>query len=106
VLHLIFTEGHTATSGPQLQRDELTAEAVRLTRLLHRLLPRDCEVAGLLALMLPTDARRAARTDRSGSIVPLADQDRARWDRAAVAEGARVLIRTLGTGTVGLRDQL
>jgi RNA polymerase sigma factor (sigma-70 family) len=101
VLYLIFTEGHTASSGPELQRADLTAEAVRLTRMLHRLLPAECEVAGLLALMLLTDARRHSRTDEGGSIVPLADQDRAGWDRQAIAEGGRLLTRTLGTGPVG-----
>ncbi|MFF5289416.1 RNA polymerase sigma factor [Paractinoplanes globisporus] len=101
VLYLIFTEGHTASSGPRLLRDDLTAEAIRLTRTLHRLVPGECEVAGLLALMLLTDARRASRTDESGSIVPLADQDRGRWDAAAIAEGRRLLTRTLGTGPVG-----
>jgi RNA polymerase sigma factor (sigma-70 family) len=101
VLYLIFNEGYTATSGSNLQRPDLTAEAIRLTRLLHRLRPGDGEVAGILALMLLTDARRAARTDVDGSIVPLADQDRRRWDAAAVAEGTALLTRTLGAGPVG-----
>jgi predicted RNA polymerase sigma factor len=101
VLYLVFTEGHTASAGPHLHRVNLTAEAVRLARLLHRLLPGDAETAGLLALMLLTDARRAARTDPDGSIVPLADQDRARWDAGRIAEGQALLTRTLGTGPVG-----
>jgi RNA polymerase sigma factor (sigma-70 family) len=101
VLYLIFNEGYTTSSGPALQRTDLIAEAVRLTRLLHRLLPGEVEVAGLLALMLLTDARRAARTDADGRIVPLADQQREQWDAAAVAEGQAILIRTLGTGPVG-----
>jgi RNA polymerase sigma factor (sigma-70 family) len=101
VLYLMFNEGYTATSGPDLRRPDLTAEAIRLTRLLHRLLPRDREVAGLLALMLLTDARRAARTDLDGSIVPLADQDRHRWDPAGIAEGQALLTRTLGAGPIG-----
>jgi RNA polymerase sigma factor (sigma-70 family) len=101
VLYLVFNEGYTASSGPGLHRGDLTAEAIRLTRLLHRLLPGETEVAGLLALMLLTDARRAARTDADGSIVPLAEQDRSRWDCAAIAEGQALLTRTLGAGPVG-----
>src|SRR5258708_4166800 len=76
VLYLVFNEGYTTSSGPTLHRVDLTAEAIRLTRLLHRLLPGEGEVAGLLALMLLTDARRAARTNADGSIVPLPDQPR------------------------------
>jgi RNA polymerase sigma factor (sigma-70 family) len=101
VLYLVFNEGYTASSGPGLHRADLTAEAIRLTRLLHRLLPGETEAAGLLALMLLTDARRAARTDAAGSIVPLAKQDRTRWDPAAIAEGQTLLTRTLGAGPVG-----
>ena len=80
VLYLIFNEGYASTSGPDLQRAELAAEAIRLARLLHRLLPDDGEVTGLLALMLLTDARRAARTGPYGDLVPMAEQDRNRWD--------------------------
>ena len=101
VLYLIFNEGYTTSSGPALQRTDLIAEAIRLARLLHRLLPDEVEVAGLLALMLLTDARRAARTDADGRIVPLADQQRDRWDAAAITEGQAILNRTLGTGPVG-----
>jgi RNA polymerase sigma factor (sigma-70 family) len=101
VLYLMFNEGYTATSGPALHRPDLTAEAIRLARLLHRLLPADGEAAGLLALMLLTDARRAARTDADGWIVPLAEQDRARWDATAIAEGQALLMRILGAGPVG-----
>jgi RNA polymerase sigma factor (sigma-70 family) len=101
VLYLVFNEGYTASSGPGLHRADLTAEAIRLTRLLHRLLPGETEAAGLLALMLLTDARRAARTDAAGSIVPLAEQDRTRWDCAAIGEGQALLTRTLGAGPVG-----
>jgi RNA polymerase sigma factor (sigma-70 family) len=101
VLYLVFNEGYTTSAGPGLHRTDLTAEAIRLTRLLHRLLPGDGEVAGLLALMLLTDARRAARTDPDGSIVPLAEQDRTRWDQTAIAEGQALLTRTLGTGPIG-----
>jgi RNA polymerase sigma factor (sigma-70 family) len=101
VLYLIFNEGYTTSSGPALQRTDLIAEAIRLTRLLHRLLPDEAEVTGLLALMLLTDARRAARTDSDRRIVPLADQQRDLWDTAAIAEGLAILTRTLGTGPVG-----
>lgn len=89
VLYLVFNEGYTASSGEALHRAELTGEAIRLTRELRRLLPDDGEVAGLLALMLLTDAHRAARTGPDGELVPLAEQDRSRWDRDAVAEGWR-----------------
>jgi len=101
VLYLIFNEGYTATSGPDLQRTDLTVEAIRLTRAVHNLLPDDGEVAGLLALMLLTDARRAARTLADGTPVPLAEQDRSRWDGAAIAEGARLLTETLAHGQAG-----
>jgi RNA polymerase sigma factor (sigma-70 family) len=101
VLYLLFNEGYTATSGPALHRADLTAEAIRLTRVLHRLLPGEGEVAGLLALMLLTDARRAARTDTDGSIVPLDEQRRDLWDAAAIAEGVALVSRTLGTFPVG-----
>jgi RNA polymerase sigma factor (sigma-70 family) len=101
VLYLVFNEGYTASSGPGLQRPDLTAEAIRLTRLLHRLLPRECEVAGLLALMLLTEARAAARAEPDGRAVPLAEQRRELWDTAAIAEGQAILTRTLGTGPIG-----
>ncbi len=101
VLYLVFNEGYTTSSGPALQRPDLTAEAIRLTRLLYRLLPGEAEVAGLLALMLLTDARRSVRTDADGRIVPLAEQQRDRWDTAVIAEGQAILTRTLGTGIVG-----
>jgi RNA polymerase sigma factor (sigma-70 family) len=101
VLYLIFNEGYTTSAGEALHRADLTAEAIRLTRMLHGLVPGEGEVAGLLALMLLTDARRAARTDPEGSIVPLASQDRGRWNDAQIEEGVALLSRTLGTGTVG-----
>ena len=101
VLYLIFNEGYTTSAGEALHRADLTAEAIRLTRMLHGLVPGEGEVAGLLALMLLTDARRAARTDPEGSIVPLAAQDRGRWNEAQIEEGVALLNRTLGTGTVG-----
>nr|WP_202890287.1 DUF6596 domain-containing protein [Actinopolymorpha rutila] len=101
VLYLMFNEGYTASSGLRLRRADLVAEAVRLTRLLHRLLPADAEVAGLLALMLLTDARRDARTDDHGVPVPLDEQRRDLWDAAQIAEGVALISRTLGTGPVG-----
>jgi RNA polymerase sigma factor (sigma-70 family) len=101
VLYLIFNEGYTATSGPDLQRLELTREAIRLTREVRRLLPDDGEVAGLLALMLLTDARRAARTRPDGALVPLAKQDRALWDRELIREGVELVSDTLARAPIG-----
>jgi RNA polymerase sigma factor (sigma-70 family) len=101
VLYLIFNEGYTATSGPHLQRLELTREAIRLTREVHRLLPDDGEVAGLLALMLMTDARRAARTREDGALVPLAKQDRSLWDRELISEGVELITETLARAPIG-----
>jgi RNA polymerase sigma factor (sigma-70 family) len=91
VLYLVFNEGYTATDGASLQRRELAHEAIRLARLVHGLLPDDGEVAGLLALMLLTDARSAARTDENGDLVPLAEQDRSTWDQSLVAEGVALV---------------
>jgi len=101
VLYLIFNEGHTASSGRDLHRVELTREAIRLTRQLHAGRPDDGETAGLLALMLLTDARRPARTRPDGGLVPLAEQDRTRWDRAAIAEGLEIITNALTTTRVG-----
>jgi RNA polymerase sigma factor (sigma-70 family) len=95
VLYLMFNEGYTVSSGPELQRHDLTGDALRLTCLLQRLLPDDGEVAGLLALMLLTEARRDARTRADGSLVPLAEQDRGRWDRDLIAEGVALITATL-----------
>ena len=100
VLYLLFNEGYTATSGDALARVELSREAIRLVRMLRRLLPDDGEVAGLLALMLLTDARRPARVGPAG-LVPLADQDRSLWDRDAIAEGATLASSALASGPVG-----
>jgi RNA polymerase sigma factor (sigma-70 family) len=97
VLYLIFNEGYTASAGQQLQRTDLTAEGLRLARLLRGLLPGDAETASLLALMLLTDARRAARATPDGALVPLTEQDRRRWDRRLVAEGTALLEQTLAT---------
>ena len=91
VLYLLFNEGYTASCGPDLVRPELSAEAIRLTRLLAALMPGEPETMGLLALMLLQDSRRAARTDDSGAPVPLAEQDRDQWNRAAIEEGLRIL---------------
>jgi predicted RNA polymerase sigma factor len=100
-LYLIFNEGHTASSGESLNRVELSGEAIRLTRQLHRVLPRDGEVAGLLALMLLTDARRPARTTGDGALVPLAAQDRSQWDAGMIAEGVALITRSLAETVVG-----
>ncbi|EOD63569.1 RNA polymerase sigma factor [Amycolatopsis vancoresmycina] len=101
VLYLIFTEGHTASSGAALSRVDLTTEAIRLTRQLRADLPDDGEVTGLLALMLLTEARRPARADASGALVPLAEQDRSRWNRAFVEEGVSLITKALATAPVG-----
>ena len=95
VVYLIFNEGHTASAGDRLVRDDLCAEAIRLGRLLAKLIPDDEEVLGLLALMLLIDARRPARTGPAGELVPLADQDRGRWDRERIAEGRAIVRRCL-----------
>ncbi len=97
VLYLIFNEGYVASAGAALQRTDLSAEGIRLARLLRRLLPDDAETAGLLALMLLTDARRAARVAPDGALVPLVEQDRARWDKALIGEGAGLIAGTLAT---------
>jgi RNA polymerase sigma factor (sigma-70 family) len=101
VLYLIFTEGHTASAGPTLCRRDLTSEATRLTRQLHDQLPEDGEVAGLLALMLLTDARRAARTTADGALVPLAEQDRRLWDRVSITEGVALVTDALSRTPIG-----
>lgn len=101
VLYLIFNEGYTASSGSALHRVELTGEAIRLTRELRARLPEEGEVAGLLALMLLTDARRPARTRPDGALVPLAEQDRRLWDAGAIAEGIALITDTLATAPVG-----
>ena len=100
-LYLIFNEGYTATSGDELHRAELTGEAIRLTRQVHGLLSDDGEVAGLLALMLLTEARRPARTTPGGALVPLAEQDRSRWDRAQLREGIDLITATLPRSLIG-----
>ncbi len=101
VLYLIFNEGYTASSGSSLHRVELSAEAIRLIRQLHSTLPHEGEVAGLLALMLLTDARRPARTTADGALVPLPEQDRTRWDAQAISEGTELIASTLQSAPVG-----
>jgi RNA polymerase sigma factor (sigma-70 family) len=101
VLYLIFNEGYASSAGPQLQRLDLSQEAIRLTRAVHALLPHDGEIAGLLALMLLTDARRAARTGKGGELIPLTEQDRTLWDREQIAEGTALLTAALSAGSIG-----
>ena len=101
VLYLIFNEGYTSSAGPHLHRSDLSQEAIRLTRIVHVLQPDDTEVAGLLALMLLTDARRLARTGAAGELIPLAQQDRTLWDRQQIDEGVALLSLTLPKGAVG-----
>ncbi|HYU16499.1 MAG TPA: DUF6596 domain-containing protein, partial [Candidatus Acidoferrum sp.] len=101
VLYLVFSEGYTTSSGASLHRTDLSNEAIRLTREVQRLLPDDPEVAGLLALMLLTDARRAARSGPHGELIPLDEQDRALWDGAAIAEGVALVSAALSVGPVG-----
>lgn len=101
VLYLIFNEGYTSSAGPQLQRVELAGEAIRLTRAVYSLVPEDAEVAGLLALMLLTDGRRAARTSPDGDLIPLTEQDRSLWDQAEISEGVALLAAALPKGSIG-----
>jgi RNA polymerase sigma factor (sigma-70 family) len=101
VLYLIFNEGYTASTGPNLQRLELSREAIRLTRSIHAALPQDPEIAGLLALMLLTDARRHARTGEDGELIPLMKQNRTLWDHSQISKGVALLTSTLGQGSVG-----
>jgi len=101
VLYLVFNEGYTTSSGAALHRTDLSNEAIRLTRAVHTLLPESGDVAGLLALMLLTDARRAARTGPNGELIPLDEQDRTRWDRQAIAEGVALADAALSRGSIG-----
>ncbi len=101
VLYLMFNEGYSSSEGASLHRVDLAAEAIRLTRAVHRVLPDEGEVAGLLALLLLTDARREARSGPEGELIPLDEQDRARWDRAAIDEGIALISRAIARGAVG-----
>jgi len=101
VLYLIFTEGYAATSGTGLVRADLSAEAIRLTRLVHRQLPQDGEVTGLLSLMLLNEARRPARAGPDGDLIPMAEQDRSRWDTDQIAEGVALITGALSRGSPG-----
>lgn len=101
VLYLVFNEGYTTSSGPALHRADLTTEAIRLVRMVHQLTPGEGEVAGLLALMLLTEARRAARTSPDGSLVPLPEQRRDLWNTSQIEEGVALVTRTLGKAPVG-----
>jgi RNA polymerase sigma factor (sigma-70 family) len=101
VLYLIFNEGYASSSGADLHRTELSGEAIRLTRMVHRMLPDDGEVTGLLALMLLTDARRPARATPDGELIPLTEQDRTLWDRALIVEGTALIDRAITMGAVG-----
>lgn len=101
VLYLMFTEGHTTTTGSRVHRNDLSAEAIRLTRALHRSLPDDHEVSGLLALLLLTDARRGARSGPHGELIPLNEQDRSRWDRDMIIEGVRLAAASVAGGLLG-----
>jgi RNA polymerase sigma factor (sigma-70 family) len=101
VLYLMFNEGYASSSGPAVHRADLSTEAIRLARAVHELLPGDAEVAGLLALMLLTDARRRARTGPDGELIPLDEQDRSLWDRQSIDEGVALISATLSKGAVG-----
>lgn len=101
VLYLLFSEGYVASSGAEIVRTDLCSEALRLARMLHRLAPAEAEVAGLLALLILTDARRSARTGPAGELIPLDQQDRSRWDQPAIAEGVALISETLSRGAVG-----
>ncbi|MFE2754688.1 RNA polymerase sigma factor [Actinosynnema sp. NPDC059335] len=100
-LYLIFNEGYTSSVGGALHRTELSGEAIRLARAVHARLPADPEVAGLLALMLLTDARRPARTGPDGALIPLAEQDRSRWDRDLIVEGVELIMAAVERGAIG-----
>src|SRR3984893_14911393 len=101
VLYLIFNEGYIASSGSDLHRADLAREAIRLTRMVRRQLPDDGEVAALLALMLLTDSRRAARATPGGDLIPLAEQDRTRWDRELIAEGTVLISEAMASSQLG-----
>jgi RNA polymerase sigma factor (sigma-70 family) len=101
VLYLMFNEGYTTSSGPELQRSDLSSEAIRLTRAVHALLPENGQVTGLLALLLLSDARRAARTGTAGELIPLAEQDRTLWNKDYITEGVALAVEGFGTPPLG-----
>jgi predicted RNA polymerase sigma factor len=101
VLYLIFNEGYLTSTGAQLARSELSGEAIRLARIAHKALPEDPEVAGLLALMLLTEARRPARSTATGELVPLAEQDRTMWERELIVEGDAMIVSAFRRGAIG-----
>ncbi len=101
VLYLMFNEGYTSSSGPELQRSDLSSDAIRLTRAVHALLPENGQVTGLLALMLLSDARRAARTGSAGELIPLAEQDRTLWNKDYITEGVALAVEAFGTPPLG-----
>lgn len=101
VLYLIFNEGYTSSSGPDLRRTDLSEEAIRLTRAAYAMLPMDADVAGLLALMLLTDARRFARSGANGELIPLDEQDRSLWDREQIDEGTTLIAAAIAKGMIG-----
>ncbi|HWD24661.1 MAG TPA: DUF6596 domain-containing protein, partial [Acidimicrobiales bacterium] len=101
VLYLVFNEGYTTTSGASIHRPDLTREAIRLTRELHSLCSNDSEIAGLLALLILTEARRPARTTAKGDLIPLAEQDRNCWDRNLIREGVELVSEALASGPIG-----
>jgi predicted RNA polymerase sigma factor len=101
VLYLIFNEGYTTSAGSELQRGDLTREAIRLTRSVHRMLPENGEVAGLLSLMLLTDARGAARSGPDGELIPITKQDRTLWDQKQISEGVALVTAALSRGSIG-----
>jgi RNA polymerase sigma factor (sigma-70 family) len=101
VLYLIFNEGYVSSAGPDLHRQELSGEAIRLARTVHELLPDLGEVTGLLALMLLTEARRPARTGSAGELIPLAEQDRSRWDQPLISEGVALAVQAMSQGPTG-----
>ena len=101
VLYLVFNEGYASSSGPELQRSDLSAEAIRLTRMVHALLPENGQVTGLLALMLLNDARRSARTGSAGQLIPLADQDRGLWNKEFITEGVALAVDAFGRPPLG-----
>src|SRR5260370_30632905 len=101
VLYLIFNEGYASSAGPRLHRQDLSGAAIRLTSAMHRLIPDDGQLPGLLALMLLTEARRPARTGAAGELIPLAEQDRTRWDQQLIGQGVSLAVQAMSQGRTG-----